>query len=118
VRASNARAEPRRVRCGSSIVVRKRCVSMRFLVALREVEAELHCALIPDLPGCRAVGRNARQALLYVRRAIDEHCRRLALDGEPLPETQPLESHMPLPDLFDDATFTSVDVAIEHYFVR
>jgi len=91
---------------------------MRFLVALREVEAELHCVMIPDLPGCRAVGRNPAQAIFYARRAIDEHCRLLAEDGEPIPETQSLESHMRLPDLFADATWTSVEVPIEQYFER
>jgi predicted RNase H-like HicB family nuclease len=91
---------------------------MRFLVALREIETELHCAMIPDLPGCRAVGRNPQQAIIYARRAIDEHCRLLAADGEPMPDTLPLERHMPLPDLFAEATWTSVDVPIEHYFER
>ena len=91
---------------------------MRFLVALHEVEAELHCVMIPDLPGCRAVGRNPQQAIFYARRAIDEHCRLLAADGEPMPDTQPLERHMPLPDLFSEATWTSVEVPIEHYFER
>jgi predicted RNase H-like HicB family nuclease len=91
---------------------------MRFLVALREVEAELHCAVIPDLPGCRAVGRNPQQAIIYARRAIDEHCRLLAEEGEPIPDTQPIEYHIPLPDLFSEATWTSVEVPIEHYFER
>jgi predicted RNase H-like HicB family nuclease len=91
---------------------------MRFLIALREVDADLHCAMIPDLPGCRAVGRDQQQAILYARRAIDEHCRRLASDGEPMPEAQPLERHTPLPDLFADAMWTSVDVPIERHFAR
>lgn len=95
-----------------------RCTSMRFLVALREVDADLHCVMIPDLPGCRAVGRNRHQAILYARRAIDEHCRQLAEGGEPMPETQPPERHIPLPDLFAEATWTSVDVPIEHYFAH
>jgi predicted RNase H-like HicB family nuclease len=89
---------------------------MRFLVALREVDTNLHCVMIPDLPGCRAVGCDARQAILYARRAIAEHCRLLAEDGEPMPEVLPLESHTPLPDMFDEATWTSVDVPIEQYF--
>jgi len=90
--------------------------SMRFLLALREVDSDLHCVMIPDLPGCRAAGRNAEQAILYARRAIDEHCRMLAREGEPMPDTQPLELHTPLPDLFEEATWTSVDVPIEQYF--
>jgi|KBSMisStaDraftv2_1062788.scaffolds.fasta_scaffold106975_3 predicted RNase H-like HicB family nuclease len=89
---------------------------MRFLVALREVDADLHCVMIPDLPGCRAVGRNPEQAILYARRAIGEHCRLLACAGEPMPEAQPLERHTPLPDFFEEATWTSVDVPIEQYF--
>jgi len=89
---------------------------MRFLLALREVDADLHCVMIPDLPGCRAVGRNLDQAILYARRAIDEHCRTLAREGEPMPEPQPLEQHSPLPDLFEQAIWTSVDVPIEKYF--
>ena len=75
----------------SSTVLPSRCTSMRFLVALREVDADLHCVMIPDLPGCRAVGRNPQQAMLYARRAIDEHCRMLAREGEPMPETLPPE---------------------------
>src|SRR5690348_3935809 len=101
-----------------STVLPLRCTSMRFLIALREVDADLHCVMIPDLPGCRAVGRNPRQALLYARRAIDEHCRMLAQEGEPMPEMLPPESHMPLPDLFAEATWTSVEVPIEHYFTH
>ena len=89
---------------------------MRFLVALREVDVDLHCAVIPDLPGCRAVGRNPEQAVSYARRAIDEHCRNLARDGEPMPEPMPRELHVPLPDLFEEAVWTSVEVPIEHYF--
>ena len=96
--------------------VRGYLTSMRFLLALREVDADLHCVMIPDLPGCRAVGRNLDQAILYARRAIDEHCRTLAREGEPMPEPQPLEQHSPLPDLFEQAIWTSVDVPIEKYF--
>jgi len=91
---------------------------MRFLLALRAVEADLHCVMVPDLPGCRAAGRNFDQAVLYARRAIDEHCRLLAADGEPMPEPLPLEHHTPLPDLFEEAVWTSVDVPIEKYFLR
>ena len=91
---------------------------MRFLLALREVDADLHCVMIPDLPGCRAVGRNPEQAILYARRAIGEHCRKLAHAGEPMPETLPLEHHTPLPDFFEEATWTSVEVPIEQYFER
>ena len=89
---------------------------MRFLLALREVDADLHCVMIPDLPGCRAAGSSMQQAILYARRAIDEHCRLLAQEGEPMPETQPLERHAPLPDFFADAMWTTVDVPIEQYF--
>ena len=89
---------------------------MRFLLALREVDADLHCVMIPDLPGCRAAGRNPEQAILYARRAIGEHCRKLAHAGEPMPEALPLEHHTPLPDFFEEATWTSVDVPIEQYF--
>jgi predicted RNase H-like HicB family nuclease len=89
---------------------------MRFLIALREVDADLHCVMVPDLPGCRAVGRNPEQAILYARRAIDAHCRQLASDGEPIPEMMPPEYHTPLPDLFAEATWTSLEVAVEHYF--
>jgi predicted RNase H-like HicB family nuclease len=91
---------------------------MRFLVALREVDADLHCVMIPDLPGCRAVGRNPQQAILYARRAIDEHCRLLAEGGEPMPEMLSPEHHMPLPDLFAEATWTSVEVPIDQYFAH
>lgn len=96
--------------------VRGYITNMRFLLALRKVDADLHCVMIPDLPGCRAVGRNLDQAILYARRAIDEHCRTLAREGEPIPEPQPLEQHSPLPDLFEQAIWTSVDVPIEKYF--
>jgi predicted RNase H-like HicB family nuclease len=89
---------------------------MRFLLALREVDADLHCVMIPDLPGCRAAGRSPEQAILYARRAIGEHCRMLANNGEPMPEALPLERHTPLPDFFEEATWTSVDVPIEQYF--
>ena len=89
---------------------------MRFLLALREVDADLHCVMIPDLPGCRAAGSSMQQAILAARRAIDEHCRLLAQEGEPMPEMLSPEQHMPLPDLFAEATWTSVDVPIEHYF--
>jgi len=40
----------------------------------------------------------------------------LACAGEPMPEAQPLERHTPLPDFFEEATWTSVDVPIEQYF--
>ena len=118
-RAGMALAQFGRTRCRlRSTVLPSWCTSMRFLVALREVDADLHCVMIPDLPGCRAVGRNRHQAILYARRAIDEHCRLLAEGGEPMPETLPPERHMPLPDLFAEATWTSVDVPIEHYFAH
>ncbi len=118
-RAVMAPAEIARIRCGPpASVLPSRCTSVRFLVALREVDADLHCVMIPDLPGCRAVGRNRHQAILYARRAIDAHCRMLAKEGEPMPETLPPEHHMPLPDLFAEATWTSVEVPIEQYFTH
>jgi predicted RNase H-like HicB family nuclease len=97
---------------------RNGAVAVRFLLAVREVEADLHCVMIPDLPGCRAVGRDRQQAIRYARRAIGEHCRMLAHAGEPMPEPLPLEQHSPLPDVFEEATWTSVDVPIEQYFER
>jgi len=105
-----------RSRTLSGAPVRASGIDMRFLVALREVDADLHCVMIPDLPGCRAAGRNAQQAILYARRAIDEHCRVLAEEGEPMPEPLPLELHTPLPGFFEEAVWTSVDVPIEKYF--
>lgn len=91
---------------------------MRFVIALRQVDDNLHCAVAPDLPGCRAVGSDREQAILYARRAIDAHCRSLADEGEPIPEPRSREQHTPLTDWFDEANWTCVDVAIEQYFVR
>ena len=50
----------------------------------------------------------------------NEHilCTLLAQEGEPMPETQPLERHAPLPDFFADAMWTTVDVPIEQYFIH
>jgi predicted RNase H-like HicB family nuclease len=91
---------------------------VRFLLALREVDADLHCAVIPDLPGCRAVGSSVEQAILYARRAIDAHCRKLAGAGEPMPEALSLENSAPAADFYEEATWTSVEVPIEQYFAR
>jgi len=113
---ANRLAFVRAIPIGCPAAARKYTASMRFLLALREVDSDLHCVMIPDLPGCRAVGRNMEQAILYARRAIDEHCRTLAREGEPMPEPLPLERHTPLPDLFEQAVWTSVDVPIEKYF--
>ena len=96
----------------------RKALAMRFLLALREVDTDLHCAVIPDLPGCRAVGCSVEQAILYARRAIDAYCRRLAGEGEPMPEALSLEQRAPAADFCEEATWTSVDVPIERYFSR
>ena len=89
---------------------------MRFLIVLRQVDDDLHHALVPGLPGCRAVGTDRRQALLYARRAIEEHCRVLADAGEPMPEPRTLEQSGAPGTVVEDATWTTLDVPIEHYF--
>jgi predicted RNase H-like HicB family nuclease len=43
-------------------------------------------AVVPDLPGCFAIGRNMSEARKLVAEAIEFHIRSLREDGDPIPE--------------------------------
>ena len=66
---------------------------MRFPIVVHKDEHSAYGVTVPDLPGCFSAGDSVEDALDSSREAILSHVEVLLMDGESIPETQPLEVH-------------------------
>ena len=66
---------------------------MRFSVVIHKDEKSGYGVTVPDLPGCFSAGDTLEEAIESVHEAIACHLEGLLMDGEPIPERLPLETH-------------------------
>jgi predicted RNase H-like HicB family nuclease len=57
----------------------------RYVIVVMKWESR-YLALVPDLPGCVAVGATIEETKRHLRDAIEVHLQRLRADGLPVPE--------------------------------
>ncbi len=83
---------------------------MRFPVAIHKDAGTGYGVTVPDLPGCFSAGDTLDEAIASAHEAIACHIEGLLMDGLPIPDQEPIETHMDRED--KDATWALVDVDI------
>lgn len=84
---------------------------MRFSVVLHKDEKSGYGVTVPDLPGCFSAGDTLEEAIESVHEAIACHVEGLLMDGEPIPEQLPLETHQ-TSESYQGGTWALADVDV------
>lgn len=66
---------------------------MRFPVAIHKDKGTGYGVTVPDLPGCFSAGDTPEDAIASAQEAIACHIEGLLMDGAPIPEQKPIETH-------------------------
>ena len=66
---------------------------MRFPVVIHKDKGSAYGVTVPDLPGCFSAGDTADEALTNAVEAIECHIEGLLIDGESIPQAQPIEHY-------------------------
>ena len=66
---------------------------MQFPVAIHKDVGTGYGVTVPDLPGCFSAGDTLVEAIFSTQEAIACHVEGLLLDGAPIPERAPIETH-------------------------
>ena len=84
---------------------------MRYPVVIHKDEGSSYGITVPDLPGCFSGGDTLDDAFDMAQEAIVGHIETLLMDGHPIPEHRPLETHQANPD-FAAGVWGLVDVDV------
>lgn len=82
---------------------------MRFAVVIHKDKDSDYGVTVPDLPGCFSAGDTADEALTQAVEAIECHLEGLLMDGEPMPQSHPIEDHQAKKE-FSGGIWALVDV--------
>jgi predicted RNase H-like HicB family nuclease len=66
---------------------------MQFPIVIHKDKASSYGVTAPDLPGCFSAGDTLEDAIASAREAIACHIEGLFMDGESVPERNPMEVH-------------------------
>jgi predicted RNase H-like HicB family nuclease len=67
---------------------------MRYPVVIHKDKKTDYGVTVPDLPGCFSAGDTMEDALTNAVEAIECHLEGLLLDGDEIPQAQPVEVHL------------------------
>ena len=67
---------------------------MRYPVVIHKDRKSDYGVTVPDLPGCFSAGDTMEDALTNAVEAIECHLEGLLLDGDEIPQAQPVEVHL------------------------
>ena len=67
---------------------------MRFAIVVHKDEGSIYGVTVPDLPGCFSGGDTLDDAFVAAQEAILLHLEGMLADGEPLPRTKPIQTHV------------------------
>ena len=67
---------------------------MRYPVVIHKDKKSDYGVTVPDLPGCFSAGDTLEDALTNAVEAIECHLEGLLLDGDEIPQAQPVEAHL------------------------
>jgi predicted RNase H-like HicB family nuclease len=67
---------------------------MRYPVVIHKDRKSDYGVTVPDLPGCFSAGVTLEDALTNAVEAIECHLEGLLLDGDEIPQAQPVEAHL------------------------
>ena len=90
---------------------------MRFPVIIHKDETSGYGVTVLDLPSCFSAGDSIEEAIMSSHDAITCHLEGLPVDGEPIPERAPLESHRASDD-YEGGMWAVVDVDVSKLLSR
>ena len=67
---------------------------MRYPVVIHKDKSSDYGVTVPDLPGCFSAGDTMEDALTNAVEAIECHLEGLLLEGDEIPQAQPVEAHI------------------------
>ena len=82
---------------------------MRYPILIHKDKGSSYGVTVPDLPGCFSAGDTLDESMAMAREAIECHIEGLLMDGEAIPELQPLQNHLSNPE-FADGVWALIDV--------
>ena len=82
---------------------------MRYPILIHKDKGSSYGVTVPDLPGCFSAGDTLDESMAMAREAIECHIEGLLMDGEAVPELQPLQNHLSNPE-FADGVWALIDV--------
>ena len=82
---------------------------MRYPILIHKDKGSSYGVTVPDLPGCFSAGDTLDDSMAMAREAIECHIEGLLMDGEAVPELQPLQNHLSNPE-FADGVWALIDV--------
>ena len=82
---------------------------MRYPIVIHKDKGTSYGVIVPDLPGCFSAGDTLDETFAMAREAIQCHIEGLLMDGDAIPELQPIQHHLSDPDLAD-GVWALVDV--------
>lgn len=86
-------------------------IKVHYPVVLHKGEETDYGVSVPDLQGCISVGSTFAGALKNIKSAIEFHIRGMLADGDPIPEPQPVESHLP-DEVYEQGIWALVEVEL------
>ncbi|MDZ5604020.1 type II toxin-antitoxin system HicB family antitoxin [Pseudomonas sp. RP23018S] len=87
---------------------------MKFPVVIHKDPDSDYGVIVPDAPGCFSGGDTVEEALDNVLEALALYCEGSVADGEPLPQSQPIDAHLGNPD-FAGGVWAVVEFDITPY---
>ena len=82
---------------------------MRYPILIHKDKGSSYGVTVPDLPGCFSAGDTLDETFAMAHEAIVCYLESLLMDGEAIPEIQPIQHHLSNPD-FADGVWALVDV--------
>lgn len=82
---------------------------MRYPILIHKDRGSSYGVTVPDLPGCFSAGDTLDESMAMAREAIECHIEGLLMDGEAIPDLQPLQNHLSNPE-FADGVWALIDV--------
>ena len=82
---------------------------MRYPIVIHKDPDSDYGVTVPDLPGCFSGGDTMEEAIEMAHEAITGHIETLLMDGQPIPDMLPMETHLP-DEFYTDGIWALVDV--------
>ena len=90
---------------------------MRYPIVIHKDPDSDYGVTVPDLPGCFSGGDTLDEAIEMAHEAIICHVEGLLMDGQPIPDKLPMESHL-ADEFYADGIWALVDVDISKISVK
>ena len=82
---------------------------MRYPIVIHKDPDSDYGVTVPDLPGCFSGGDTMEEAIEMAHEAITGHIETLLMDGQPIPDMLPMETHL-ADEFYTDGIWALVDV--------